>query len=300
MDPITPDPQPSNQTDQSQVDQSQVDQSQANLVLSDRHQAQSTPAQAESSSQPETLQPQPISGNLTQRAVVPNFSQSAEPNDYRDHLAPTNAPATTHQASADDRYWRELAQEILELKLVALSDAENYSREVERLRAQVSWLTSVLALVLTLIGGGLVWLTYSLRTDQSRLAQEVRALTDSAADIQRLTDLQNEVERLNQQVPRLESQLDRLNDRVPSDLKSDLETQSATLDDLQTKLGRLEGDFDRRRQAISVLARALQDLVSESDSSASPLGSADSNSDSSSGTSPASPQPSPSPPANEN
>ena len=147
-----------------------------------------------------------------------------------------------------------LAQEILELKLVYLSDAENAGREADQLRKQINWLTGLVVVAIAIMGGALTWLTFSLRTEQNQLMQQVDAIaTDTVSS-----------ERIN----RLETQLSDLVEQIPPTLSRDLETSQTQLDELANQIDTVASSVNTRRQTIAILARALQDLINEEEADA--------------------------------
>ncbi len=153
-----------------------------------------------------------------------------------------------------------LAQEVLELKLVSLSETEDFGHEIHRLRHQINWLIGLFVVVVAVMGGTLTWLAFNLRAEQSRMAQDLSSVVATSADVDRLATL--------------ERQVDDLVDQLPADLASQftaLETQvQAQMGELEDEVSTLSSSVNTRRQTISILARALQDLIEAEESGISP------------------------------
>ena len=96
------------------------------------------------------------------------------------------------------QHLEELAREVLELKLDYLSEAENRSRSLKRLRAQVKWLTGILLVAIAVLGGSLIWLTYSLNLFPNQLERKIQSKTPEQ---QELKSLKSEVRSLGEQLP---------------------------------------------------------------------------------------------------
>lgn len=142
-----------------------------------------------------------------------------------------------------------LAQEILELKLVFLSDAEHMGRDLEQLRRQVNWLTGVLIAAIAIMGGTLTWLTFSLQSEQAQLAQRLESIAADAVAVERIDTL--------------EEQLSALSDQLPDNIAANIAANEAELQELQTQIADISGDVRTRRQTIAILADALQDLINQ-------------------------------------
>lgn len=146
-----------------------------------------------------------------------------------------------------------LAQEILELKLVFLSDAENFGREVDQLRRQVSNLTGLLVAAIAILTGTLTWLTFSLKSDQGQLSRQLEAIAADAVAIERIEQVEN--------------QLESLSEELPDSLSENIEANQAQLKTLETQISELTTSVNTRRQTIAILAKALQDLINEEETS---------------------------------
>ena len=96
------------------------------------------------------------------------------------------------------QHLEELTREVLELKLDYLSEAENRSRSLKRLRAQVKWLTGILLVAIAVLGGSLIWLTYSLNLFPNQLGRKIQSKTPEQ---QELKSLKSEVRSLGEQLP---------------------------------------------------------------------------------------------------
>lgn len=142
-----------------------------------------------------------------------------------------------------------LAQEILELKLVFLSDAENFGREVAQLRGQLHWLTGLLVVAIVSIGGILTWLALSLTAEQAQLTRQVEAIATDAVEVER--------------IDRLETQLNDLQDQLPDNIVRDVEANQVQLEALEEQISELSNSVATRRRTIAILAGALQDLINE-------------------------------------
>ncbi|MGJ3251434.1 MAG: hypothetical protein ACFE0J_09930 [Elainellaceae cyanobacterium] len=144
-----------------------------------------------------------------------------------------------------------LAQELLELKLAYLSETNKVNKDVSHLRGHIYWLTVALVGAIAIASGVISWLSFSLRSNQARLVQQVEAIaTESIA-----------VERIEQ----VESQLDSLSNRFPERIVTDVQTNQDQLQELETRIADVADQVNTRRETISILARALQDLINEED-----------------------------------
>ncbi len=148
----------------------------------------------------------------------------------------------------------ELAQELLELKLVYLSDTDTVKREVETLRGHMYWLTVALIGVITIASGSMSWLALSLRSDQAQLTRQVESIASETVP----------VERMNQ----LEAQINTLGDRLPDNITANIQTNQEQLQDLERRIAEVAGQVNTRRETIAILARALQDLINVEDQEA--------------------------------
>jgi hypothetical protein len=164
------------------------------------------------------------------------------------------ASPSLHTDQVDQQRLDGLAQEILELKLVYLSDTDKANREVAQLRGHIYWLTVVLVGAIALASGVISWLSFNLRSDQYQLMQQVEAIATEAVT----------TDRINQ----LESQVSELNERFPERLIADVEANQSQLQDLEIRIADIAGQVNTRRQTIAILARALQDLINEEDQEA--------------------------------
>ncbi|MGJ3248533.1 MAG: hypothetical protein ACFE0I_20925 [Elainellaceae cyanobacterium] len=144
-----------------------------------------------------------------------------------------------------------LAQELLELKLAYLSETNKVNKDVSHLRGHIYWLTVALVGAIAIASGVISWLSFSLRSDQERLAQQVEAIaTESVA-----------VERIEQ----VESRLNSLSNRFPERIVTDIRTNQEQLQELETRITEVAEQVNTRRETIAILAGALQDLINEED-----------------------------------
>ncbi len=108
-----------------------------------------------------------------------------------------------HEAPAA-QHLEELAREVLELKLDYLSEVENRSREIKRLRSQVKWLTGILLVAIAVLGGSLIWLTYSLNLFPNQLERKIQSTTPEQQELESL-----KTEKISQNLSKLTREIHR-------------------------------------------------------------------------------------------
>lgn len=145
----------------------------------------------------------------------------------------------------------ELGRLLLEFKLTAEKAAERDVKTLKRLKRQVFWLKSGLAVALLGISAGVVGSSYVLNAQQTRLTDTVSAI--AAQDGPNGTF----VTRLDS----LEKQTQQLDEKVAKELPTLLAPTTKQLDELSQTVATLEENLDQRKSVASVLATALQDLV---------------------------------------
>ncbi len=159
-----------------------------------------------------------------------------------------------------------LAQEILELKLVLLSDADNMGRDLDRLRRQVNGLTGILIVAIALLSGVTTWLGVSLRTEQAQLSQRVAAIATDSVALDRIQQLETTTADLQQgrdAIEELETRLERMVNDLPADVEAEVETVRTQIATLENRVQEVSERVNTRRQTIGILAAALQDLIAE-------------------------------------
>ncbi|NJL39414.1 MAG: hypothetical protein HC840_31620 [Leptolyngbyaceae cyanobacterium RM2_2_4] len=181
-------------------------------------------------------------GSSNTSSLVPTSSTAQATPDY----------SATSPQDLEKQRLEGLAQEILELKLVFLSDAENFGREIDQLRRQVGSLTGLLVAAIAILAGTLTWLTFSLKSDQGQLSRQLEAIAADAVAIER--------------IEQVETQLESFSESLPNSLAADVEMNQAQLATLEAQISELTTSVNTRRQTIAILAEALQDLINEEES----------------------------------
>lgn len=161
-----------------------------------------------------------------------------------------------------------LAQEMLELKLVLLSDTDNVGRDLDRLRRQVNGLTGIIIVAIAVLSGMMTWLAVSLRTEQAQLSQQVAAIATDSVALDRIQDLESTTAKLEQgrdNIEALQDRLDRIVSDLPTEVEADIEVVQDQIAELEIQVADVSDRVNTRRQTISILATALQDLIAEED-----------------------------------
>lgn len=152
----------------------------------------------------------------------------------------------------EEKTLEELARELWELKLVALSDNDYYNRQLGRLKNRFLCLTGVFAG--TIIASGILfgWLVANLKQTQTQLAQYEGGITINRVRLDRLegTTLDS-----------LETALRSLQNQIPETLDSDLENAQEDVTALKVQLREMELKLAAHEKALSVLVSALQGIV---------------------------------------
>jgi hypothetical protein len=159
-----------------------------------------------------------------------------------------------------------LAQEMLELKLVLLSDTDNVGRDLDRLRRQVNGLTGIVIMAIALLSGVMIWLAVGLRTEQAELSQRVAAIATDSVALDRIQELETTTSELAQgrdEIEALETRLDRIVNDLPTEVEADIEAVQTQITELENQMSEVSDQINTRRQTISILATALQDLIAE-------------------------------------
>lgn len=187
--------------------------------------------------------------------LVPLGSQSP----YEE--ADSGSPAHTR----DQEHLEDLAREVLELKLVLLSDTADVGQSIEHLRRQNNWLTGLLISVTAVLAGTLTWLALTLKADQAQLAQSVEAIATDTVEVERIDRLEDRLEELAQRPP--EQVVQDLNEtqETVNALQAELNTSQTQIQSLESNVTELTTSINTRRQTISILANALQDLINQED-----------------------------------
>ncbi|NJM85267.1 MAG: DUF3450 domain-containing protein [Leptolyngbyaceae cyanobacterium RM2_2_21] len=150
-----------------------------------------------------------------------------------------------------ETHLEELAREVLELKLAALSETNAAEKSVRQLQRQLGRLRAILLLAFILFGGVITWQVSSWRAQQGQIAQmQTQLAAIDTTQPERVQQLIEEIADLQQQVPNNLSTLLERN-------QQDIQTLQSTLSDLNETVG------DRQR-ALVVLTQALQDILTDS------------------------------------
>lgn len=142
-----------------------------------------------------------------------------------------------------DRHLNELAQSLVEFKLSANDAATNAQQELRRLHRQIWWLRGGLVIILLMITGLAAWSVWQLRV------LEQQAVTRSQQGEVTASGTTEQIGKLEQQVLNLEQRLDQ-------------EAESAKT--VKAQMENVQADLQQRQKAIGVLAKSLQELVTES------------------------------------
>lgn len=155
---------------------------------------------------------------------------------------------------ADLRRIEELAQELLELKLVYLADTDQAKREISKLRGSMYWLTVILIGAIAIASGGISWLAFSLRSEQAQLVRQVESVATETVAVER--------------IEQIESQIETLNEQFPNDVIENVQANQDQLQGLESRITEVSSQVNTRRETIAILARALQDLINVEDQEA--------------------------------
>lgn len=141
----------------------------------------------------------------------------------------------------------QLAQEVLQLKLAALSETNTAEAAVKRLQGRIWWLRAVLVVTFFAFGGVVTWQALTLRQQQLQILQMDSVVSDLEAT----------------QPEQLQQQLADLQEQVSDDLPETLAQTQEELTSLQTDVEALGDTIGERQRALVVLTEALQALVND-------------------------------------
>ncbi|MBP0017452.1 MAG: hypothetical protein J7647_07835 [Cyanobacteria bacterium SBLK] len=162
-----------------------------------------------------------------------------------------NAPALS-PTQPEEKTIEELARELWELKLVALSDNDYYNRQLSRLQNRFLWLAGVFAGTLLTSGITFGWLVANLRQSQIQLANYEGGITINRVRLDRLE---------GNTLDSFEATLRSLQDQIPETLDTDLENTQEDITALKVQLREMELKLAAHDKALSVLVSALQGIV---------------------------------------
>ncbi|MDB9315826.1 hypothetical protein PN462_22130 [Spirulina sp. CS-785/01] len=171
-------------------------------------------------------------------------------------LTPVTPPATLREpiptpARLQEKTVSELAQEVWELKLVALSDSDYYNRQFNRLKRRLWGLTGFSVCAIAALGWGFSWTASSLNSSQTQLTRLEQGLESQ----------RDRVTQLNQQhLPHLEQQINQLAGQVPDSLTKDLTQTQQELTQLQGEIEQMETEISANDQAVSLILNLLDRL----------------------------------------
>ncbi|WP_346292401.1 hypothetical protein [Sphaerothrix gracilis] len=179
-----------------------------------------------------------------------------------DSAAPSVPPASESssslvRASTADTHLEELAREVLELKLAALSETNTAEKSVQQLRRRLGRLRISLLLTFILFGGLVTWQLFSSRSQQIQIAQ-------MQAQLAAIDTTQPE------QVAAIANQVTTLQRQVPNNLPNVLERYQQDIQALQTTVEELDENVGDRQRTLVVLTQALQDILAEDIATPSP------------------------------
>ncbi|NEQ30898.1 MAG: hypothetical protein F6K04_07835 [Leptolyngbya sp. SIO4C5] len=179
-----------------------------------------------------------------------------------DSAAPSVPPASESssslvRASTADTHLEELAREVLELKLAALSETNTAEKSVQQLRRRLGRLRISLLLTFILFGGVVTWQLFSSRSQQIQIAQ-------MQAQLAAIDTTQPE------QVAAIANQVTTLQRQVPNNLPNVLERYQQDIQALQTTVEELDENVGDRQRTLVVLTQALQDILAEDIATPSP------------------------------
>ncbi|MEA5470254.1 hypothetical protein [Spirulina sp. 06S082] len=161
----------------------------------------------------------------------------------------TTALSTTQP---EEKTISELARELWELKLVALSDNDYYNRQLGRLKNRFLWLAGLSVGTIVTLGIVLGWLGANLKQTQTQLANYEGGVEINRARLDRLEG--NALESIETSLRSLQAQ-------IPETLETDLETTQEDITALKVQLREMELKLAAHDKALSVLVSALQGVV---------------------------------------
>ena len=155
-------------------------------------------------------------------------------------------------ANLEEQHLQELAQTVVELKLASIVEAEDQQQLFIRLNRRVRWLISSWLLSIFILSGAGAWIAFHLYTQQQQLTIQLPYLQTSKADSQQLEDLENRLQELNLLVS------DNLQEN-----QNQLEELQRQLEVLSQENASVASRLHQRQQAIAVLTKALEELLTE-------------------------------------
>lgn len=170
-------------------------------------------------------------------------------------LPPSSAPSDI------DAHLETLAQEVAHLRLSLLTESESHQSTVKHLRRRLDILTvSIMLITLGLVGAG-TWFFSSPKG--LSLLRPPLTTTNPDPQLQelekRIDDLQGEAN------PTLVSQVQALETQVKA-----LDEQQTSVKALDEKVAELSKNANTRQQTITILAKALQDVIDVETDTVSP------------------------------
>lgn len=175
-------------------------------------------------------------------------------------IASANQDCTLARES-DKQNLEQLAQEILALKQASLENANNHHREMQKLRGYLRWLTGILLVAILGLGGSFIGVTYSLRNEQNKIAQQVESIADNQVSIQQFEQLKTLINSLNQQAKELSKRTVELSQQVPQVSLNQLEAIREQLQTLEVSIRENVSNAvitGQLKQLNEILSRALQ------------------------------------------
>lgn len=165
----------------------------------------------------------------------------------------TNVDATAlSPAQPEEKTMEELARELWELKLVALSDNDYYNRQLGRLKNRFLWLAGLSVGTIVTLGIVLGWMGANLKQTQAQLANYEGGVTINRVRLDRLE---------GKTVESIEMALRSLETQIPETLETDLENTQEDITALKIQLREMELKLAAHDKALSVLVSALQGIV---------------------------------------
>ena len=155
-------------------------------------------------------------------------------------------------AQPEEKTLEELARELWELKLVALSDNDYYNRQLGRLKNRFLWLAGLSIGTIVTLGIVLGWLVANLKDAQIQLANFQGIVEVDRARLDRLE---------GRTLESVETALRSLQDQIPETLETDLENTQEDITALKVQLREMELKLAAHDKALSVLVSALQGVV---------------------------------------
>ncbi|WP_204102124.1 MULTISPECIES: hypothetical protein [Spirulina sp. CCY15215] len=183
--------------------------------------------------------------------TAPTPSPSLSPSS-RDRVAldvETTALSTTQP---EEKTISELARELWELKLVALSDNDYYNRQLGRLKNRFLWLTGLSVGTIVTLGIILGWLGANFKQMQTQLANYEGGVEINRVRLDRLE---------GSTLSSIETSLRSLQTQIPETLETDMETSQEDITALKVQLREMELKLAAHDKALSVLVSALQGIV---------------------------------------